>query len=241
MKILISLAALILPLSSFGQLGFHTQLGYGAFNMKEMKQHLNELSSSFPVEPKITDKFPGYWYYELTGSYTFRDNLYGGLSLGYGSTGGRAHYSDYSGEMAADLLVKGITIAPVVGWNFPSNKNDYTYVLQMRAGLIVGKYDLSLQSAIGTQTSREHLQFTSMNVLIEPGFRFTKMITNRLGANAYVGYNLNVENGRLYLADDREYFLQNQRQKPIHLDWTGFRTALGVTFRISPANDREGF
>jgi hypothetical protein len=238
MKILILFMALILPLSSFSQLEFQPQLGYGSFNMKEMTQHLKELSNSFPVEAKVTDEFPNYWYYELIGSYTFRGNLYSGVSVSYGSTGGRAHYSDYSGEVVANLLVKGITIVPIVGWKIPSKKEDHIYILQLRAGLIAGKYDLSLRSAIGTQSSEDHIEFSSMNVLIEPGFRFTKMITYFLGANVYVGYNLNLAKGRLYFEEDSEYFLRDQRHNPIHLDWSGLRTALGVTFRIAPKIDR---
>jgi hypothetical protein len=229
MKKLLVILLFATPLACFGQFEFQVQTGYATYRMLEMKDHMKELQADLPVDIHITDNFPGYWYYELNFSYSFENDLLTGLSFGYGSTGGRMHYRDYSGEVSADLLVDGITIAPQLGWRIPNTNRNNIYVLKARVGCTFGDYHLLFKSKIGDPPSEDNLRFRSMNILFEPGFNYTRMVSRVFGVNAYIGMNLNLAKGKLFLDSSDESYLLNNDEQPVTLDWTGLRASLGVT------------
>jgi hypothetical protein len=39
-------------------------LGYGQYAQQDPKEFQKQFEDKFPVEPKITESFPAYWYYD---------------------------------------------------------------------------------------------------------------------------------------------------------------------------------
>src|SRR5688500_12260694 len=98
MKLLIFI--LIIPcFSAIAQKSATLRMGYGTYTMNEMKSFQVDLQKQSEYPMRIIESFPAFVYYEGSLTFPLGNNFICAPNFSYGSTGGRIHYGDYSGEL----------------------------------------------------------------------------------------------------------------------------------------------
>lgn len=206
-------------------------MGYGTYSMSEMKSLQEELLLDFPAGAKITANFPGYWFYELKVTTIAREKFVVGANILFGSTGGRIHYSDYSGEISSNQLVNYFSVGSPLALKLKNTDDAFQVYLNLKPQLYISRLSFEFYSRLGTQYDDDLLEFSSVNLGIEPGLTFQRMI-RKWGFDLSLGYNLNLFRGKLIYSENDQAHLQNQSGQDIHLDMSGLRISLGVICRI---------
>jgi hypothetical protein len=145
-------------------------LGYGTFHMREMKDLQQFLIKQVPVGVKVTDNFPGFYQFSLRGARNLEnaeaENVYLGLVAETGSTGGRAHYADYSGHIVFDQLLRyysgGIFVEKIT-YHHPIY---FFYGLQLEA--LYTRLNFISQVKVGDQDQAESETFGSLGGGLKP-------------------------------------------------------------------------
>src|SRR5882672_7166758 len=80
-------------------------VGVGSYSLNSLHEYQDYVQSNVPVKMTKTDEFPAYYTYGVDLGCRLSQLL---LYVGYvhGSTAGRQSYSDYSGELTAEQLVR---------------------------------------------------------------------------------------------------------------------------------------
>jgi hypothetical protein len=231
MKNVILILAVSFPAICFAQqvqVSFST--GWATFNMQSMRAHQAELQSQFPVNVKIVESFPSFLHYEVAVTAAINMRFKVGLAGGYSSTGGRMHYSDYSGEITCEQLARSGMLAVRGDMRLNKSENFPIYVT-LKAGVATGRYDLDVQSRVNDEEETDHQRFQSMNIFIEPGIILNKRIYRFIYATVNAGYNLNVSKGKLYWTENKNFHLfLDENGDDVQLDWSGVRASCGLTF-----------
>ena len=153
MKFAIITAIILCPIFSFAQLHTSFHVGQGSNQMKEMKTLQQEFANDFPVAPKTVSSFPAYYFYEGTIAGGFLDRFFAGVSIARGSTGGRIQYSDYSGSVKGDQILKYWS----VGFPFTAIINPKNKSIQFSAGIrpsfVFTDLSLDFESKLGDDVS----------------------------------------------------------------------------------------
>lgn len=221
---------LILPLVSVAQSSVFFYSGYGTYAMKDLKAFQERLERSFLVPLKNVSSFPGYANFEGGFNFQTQSALFYGIRFGYASTGARGSYSDYSGSLATEQLVRcyALTASVGVATRYPNNLQ---LNLDLRPGLIFTDYELTADQKIDTNESHEEYQFKSTNVAVQP----TLSLHKRYGSFepfVQLGYNINVVRGKLTLKDNHDAYLQDDSGNKIPADWSGLRVGLGIAYVV---------
>lgn len=228
MKHIILIVIIIFPGYCFSQLHVSFSTGLAGFNMKEMKKHQSELKVQFPTDVKIIKSFPAFWFYELslTGKITNRVRI--GGAIGFTSTGGRMDYRDYSGEIECNQLTTAWVTAIQSEVLLNANKKLPIY-FTCKTGAAFGRYDLDISVELNNDKHSDNFKFHSGNLFIEPGIMAHKHIVGTLSATLNAGYNINIFKGKQKLVDNNDLFLLDNSGNEVRLDWSGFRTAVGLS------------
>jgi hypothetical protein len=206
--------------------------GYGTYSMNELKTFQKELQSQFPVEAKITDAFPGYLYYELTATTRLKSYFFCGISVSYGSTGGRIYYADYSGSMYADQRARYLTIGIPFGWNVPVQENKLKLIFQIKPAVYFGNLDVSIVSHLENQIpENEEFKFSSTNIGLQPSVQMDRRF-GPLWLGIQMGYNVNVQSSNLFFKENKDYYLLNNKGDKIHANWSGLRFGVSLSYPL---------
>jgi hypothetical protein len=203
-------------------------VGIATYAMSDMKELQKEYASQFPVVPKITSSFPAYWMYEIGATIKLDSTISIGGSIGYYSTGGRIAYSDYSGELRLDQIATSFSIGVPVQFQLNKNKKNIL-AFEMMPVVFLGSYDMKVMSRLGTQESNDSESFIETNIGIQPSVVFNRKI-KQFGFFARAGYLVQVYNSKLYLKQDHNAYLLNSEGQEVHLNWSGLRTSVGMSF-----------
>jgi hypothetical protein len=228
MRYVILIALFIIPGYSFSQLHLSFSTGLAGFDMREMKGHQSELKIQFPIDVKIIESFPPYWFYNLSLTKELTKEVSVGGAIGFVSTGGRMHYRDYSGQIECNQFTTGIVLAgqTEVLLN-PAGKLPIYF--SGKAGAVFGHYNLDLIFELNNSQDSDNLKFNSINYFIEPGFMMSKHLFGIFSGNLNVGYNLNIIKGKLKLSSNNDLSLQDNSGNKVSLDWSGFRLSAGLS------------
>ena len=205
--------------------------GIGSYAMTDLKDYGQNLLEYFPVDVRYVEKFPPYWYYEISVSQPI-DKYYVGGVVSYGSSGGRVNYTDYSGSITMDQNVRYLELGVQSGVILNPQATSGAFKFEIRPVVTFGWHDLIFSSRIGNHTEKEQFEFKSTNIGLQPGFSYSKKIFRSFALQIYAGYNLNVYKGKLFLKEDDSLFLQNDAGEKVSLDWSGFRGGLGITMNL---------
>jgi len=218
----------------FGQLKVTLSTGYGTYTMGDMKSLQEELQEGYPVDAKITESFPGYAYYDLSVTKQTGERFVIGGYFTYGSTGGRIHYEDYSGEVSSNQLVRYYSLGFPLGIMISDDldANAWNFQLDFKPHFTMGELLLEFSSRIGSQRDAGSYEFRSFNFGIEPGFTAERRIGDKWGIDLFAGYNLTVVQGKLFFNETEGAYLQNEQNQAIGLDFSGLRVMLGLSYRF---------
>ena len=228
MKLLI-FALLIQSFSAIAQMRISLNTGYGMYAMKEMKSFQAELMSQATYPMHITESFPGYAFHEGSLTIPVGDELFFAAKLGYSSTGGRIHYSDYSGEYRFDQLLNCMSAGTSVGFSINNPTRKYVFNFSLTPSVALTRLDLRFLARIGDAEALEKFKFGSTNLTLQPDISITRKI-GRLGLQAMLGYNFGIVKGKMYLTSNSEAFLINSSGNDIPANWDGARISMGVSY-----------
>lgn len=207
--------------------------GYGTYNLKALKAHRTELLAGFPVEMKVKEDFPAFYIF---GS-TFRYRLVKmplAISFRFGSTGSRAGYSDYSGFVLLDEMIRFQSFGTEAGTMFHhSEKFDIEGLL--RYWFTFTQLDISTDFKVGDRAT-EHtgiaLQSRSSSfaptVMAVYKTEFLKVLFD-------AGYEFYIP-AKITLSNDNGLHLVNANNAKVMFDASGLRLNVSVAVRLLKDN-----
>jgi hypothetical protein len=235
--VLVLIIATSASLTASAQLQLSASAGYGFFSMSEMKDFQEELRQSMGHGVRVTSSYPAYWVYDVGLHMTLRKGLFIGGSLNYGSTGGRVHYSDYSGEVGSDQRLKFFGFTSSIGSAVPlSEDKTWRLILDVKPGLQFTYLDITAFSRIGDTGNSDKLKLSSSSLTVEPTVTVQRRF-GRVGAQAAVGYHVTAVPGKLYQNVEGDLYLINNDGDAVHASWTGLRVSLGGYFLLTHVAD----
>lgn len=204
--------------------------GYGQYNMDDLKSLQQEFLEDFPEDARITEAFPGYAYFEASVSQRIQQKVFVSFYGAYGSTGGRVHYRDYSGEVGANQLVTYFSFGFPVSYTVLSLQNNtLTVSLEAKPMVTIGRLTLEFYSKLGNSSEEQSYKFKANNLCFEPGVRIEKRI-GQVGANVFIGYNANFSQGKLFFTEQDDAYLQDSEEDAVTMDLSGLRASIGISF-----------
>lgn len=220
---------LIPTFEAIGQMRATLRMGYGMYAMTEMKSFQADLPLQVEYPMRITESFPGYVYYEGSLMIPFADKFFCSATFGYGSTGGRIHYGDYSGEFRFDQLLNYISAGTSIGHSMENSTGKYVFDVSITPSVVLTNLNLEFLVRIGDEQNVERVKFRSTNFTLQPDFTITRKL-GRFGVQAMVGYNFAIVNGKMFLTSDSEAYLIDSNGDNIPANWNGGRAAVGISY-----------
>jgi hypothetical protein len=228
---LVPFIVLLTLASATGQIRLSFSMGYGNYNMGDLKDVQKIVNQIGTVELKSLTSFPPYYQFDGGVHYDFKDGFFTGLLVGYGSTGSHSNYSDYSGSVTADQLINYKSLTLSCGLTSKSDKA-WQFSFDLKPGIYFNRLTIILNQKIGTQESEENINFKSYNLAVQPTASIRRSFGS-FGILAFVGYSINVKGGKLALEDDKNAYLVNNSNDPAIANWSGFRVGIGTTFSLN--------
>lgn len=201
--------------------------GYATFRMNDLKDLQNDQLTYFPVQgAKITNSFPGYMNIGIDA--VFYDSTYFvGTMFGHTSTGGRINYTDYSGSITMDQLVKmnynglvgALRIASTKAGNIFIGTNLITYF---------NKVELKSSQSVLGESNAQTTKLQSLNIAIGPFVQLHKrlgkfFVKGSVGYEFHIGMDLVKDSGEKYVSSSLEY---------VKVNADGLRAGIGVGYAV---------
>lgn len=228
---LILVLSISLHATGQGRLAF--SIGYASYNQADLKEFQEDLLTEYPVDAKITESFPPYWHYDGSFDYLLNNEFIVGLVATYGSSGGRTHYEDYSGEIRNDMLLNYVSIGAVLGIVLNPEESQWQLSLELTPAISFSKMKLKFYNRVGTEQDFRNYSFKSTNWTLQPSLHLTRKLKN-FGLNLQAGYCGTIVKGDVFLDGGYGAYLVNDSSgEKIHIDWSGFRIALGLSYTFN--------
>ncbi|MFZ5939741.1 MAG: hypothetical protein ACOYXB_04130 [Bacteroidota bacterium] len=216
--------------------GLQVGAGIGSYSVEGLKAIQQILLDEFPVEGQINSLFPPYYIYNINMFLPFGERIRAGVVYRFGSTGARASYRDYSGQITADQLLTMHQLGANVSYRL-----FYANYLEVRAGgsLMLGytNDEISRDILITGYYLPQHLGLRAFSMVAEPGLEFLYHFrTYSFGIEAGYQYDFG---GRFRIKDRQGEFFYNPNDNthPVMTDISGFRA--GIRFIIWFRNKEE--
>ncbi|QQS35988.1 MAG: hypothetical protein IPM56_17395 [Ignavibacteriales bacterium] len=236
--LLVLLTTLTLCGSVYSQarLQFFVKAGYNFFTMKDMKDLQNEFLNDMKltgINGAVTESYPaqpGFQFgFLLPIKRDPEDDILLGAFMDFASTGGRVHYSDYSGEIKYDQIATSFSLGALLQINM-TRSDPFIMDLCISPRVIFSTLNNEFLTRIGDTSQKETFRFTATSIAIEPGL--TPAV--KFGA-LYVGlpvtYLLSFRSFLLY-EKYSEAYLVNKNNDRLTIDWSGFRAALMLKYSL---------
>ncbi|MFH0755726.1 MAG: hypothetical protein V2B15_00375 [Bacteroidota bacterium] len=227
--------AIALSVSIFAQeVEFELQWGGGNTKMEVLKEYGHFVDRRIPIEAKIIEEYPPYFYYQPQISVHIR-RFRVGIANTWQSSGSRYSLKDYSGEYTFDTRIK--MNAPALFFGVVINPdNRFQISINNEGGIIVSGLTLSEELTLDSrQVLSESFDFKSTNGFIEPGVRFAYGFGFLRAVEAYISlsYLRQFEGKGFHWTDDAEIYLYTPACGQINPDWSGYRIGIGLTVNLS--------
>jgi len=210
----IVLLACLFPAAGSGQnLRITYEPGFGFYDMSHLKSAQQAYLSQSPLQVKAVEQFPAYFNHSANVGYYFDKNTLLGINVAYLTTGGRNHLSDYSGEYKLDMHVNAFQVGIESEYLFNITRK-LDFYTNLKLGVIKSTFDVTeslILYNLSNQTTNDQTSQTSY--FLEPNVGLSYKVTDRISARAGIGFNLDTSS------------FSNQL-----IDWTGFRTKIGLAY-----------
>jgi hypothetical protein len=224
----------ILSLISFSataqQVAFTLDVGIATYAMKDFKELQEEFANQYVFTPSITDEFPPYLYYEGSCQINLTTEFFTGVSLAYGSTGGRVQYRDYSGYLRADQKLRYINLSIPIGYRVKIREN-MTLSFDLKPTYTNTTADLLFEHEVLGNHESTKFTFKSQSFAVQPGILLARKI-GRFALHAQASYYQSIVKGKLKYKEDESLHLTNNQNDPVYAAWDGVRLSLGAFFFI---------
>ncbi len=208
------------------------KIGYGSFGMSGLRKMQNDIAWSYHLENisvAVVDEFPDFYTHDFSVSMSINPTINLGISIGFLSSGGKLHYSDYSGEISIKNYLDCFIIGPFIELNI-INKESFRILCKLDARL--SSTDLKIiQDFTLLQTSiSEQLDFVSTGINIEPSIAIEYNLSI-LSFRLELGYSMDFSDA-LHLKDDEDVKLITSGSDEVIPDWSGKRIGFVLGIRL---------
>jgi hypothetical protein len=214
---------------SFSQWNISAGVNYGTFSMSKLKGFQKDIRNDSNYPWVITEKFPSYIGTELKLMYSFPRASIGAL-FSYNSTGGRIHYSDYSGAISSDQLLNNKSVAFIANLLVFEKKSHRIYIT-LRTGLMFTALKLENKLRIGNEETSDHANFHSFGALFSPGVGYRYSHGNWFVFSELTGLVTPISSP-LYLNGSDEAYIVDSSNEPVKAQWDGGRLAIGIGYNF---------
>jgi hypothetical protein len=225
------------------QCNFNFSVGYGMYSHDDLKKFQQEALEAIPELPvKSVTTFPPFLYFTGSAEYNQFKDLYGGLDLGFYSTGGLNHLADYSGEYAMKIKLYALKAGAHVRQKIYSKReNTYDFGIFVQAGagimrslayiteyLVVNDYELF----------RNSVTVVSLHPYVEPSLLACYKVNKMFSVDISAGYQFDFES-MLHLKGDKESILMLSDETAVCVNWSGLRISLGLNYTLPIGNKKN--
>lgn len=206
--------------------------GLGQYKMDDLKEFQDIQEAFFDAyELDRIDNFPAYMYFGGEISVRIHRIISLGLIYRLQSTGCKSSYSDYSGVLQVEQLVKANNAGLLVDFQL-WNKNKMSLSGQTR--IYYNWTDLKNKQYLNIYSVDDDLlnntaELKSSSVMINPDISFSYEIFDRLLANLSAGYCIDFK-GDLESTSGQP--LRNFEGESLQSDWSGFRIGLSASYKF---------
>jgi hypothetical protein len=212
-------------------------VGYATFSMSDLKDLQNEQMSYLPLDGKITNSFPGYLNFSVEGVF-YDSSYFVGTLIGHTSTGGRINYSDYSGSVTMDQLVKMNYNGLVGALRIASTKAGNIFV-GMNLLTYFNRVEMKYSEVVLGESASTSFKLQSINVALGPFVQLHKRL-GKLFIKGYAGYELHLGMDLTYDGSDQKY--TNNSNENVKVNADGLRAGIGVGYAVytrRPGENRQ--
>lgn len=222
-KYILLLSFFFLSLGVYAQFSINYSLGYGTYQMKDMKDIAKRPLQQEPLGSmlKLTDNFPGYITHNADVTYQIQSHEFG-IAGAYMSTGARYAYSDYSGKMVSKLVTNAFKIGTVYRYHFfetDISSHRFSVFAELTPSAVFTTVKVSEDARIYDPTihskTKEKLLSNKLGLSIQPMLGCRLILSKHFLIHLKAGYD--VEFGTKVNGYQR-------------VDWTGFRLNGGVGY-----------
>lgn len=234
-KYIILIILAFAAISSKAQFSIGYSVGYGAYEMNDMKDifdaSLSSLKATYPqVDFRMVDDFPGYVNHTIDAGYRFKRHEVG-LKTSFLTTGGKISYSDYTGEYLDKLKLNGYRIALSYRYYLPiceiGKSGSLSLYGELSEGITFTNTDYKGHIKIFDETmefSGSALDKNTISYTVMPQIGAKLNITPNIGFLVGIGYDFHFE-GNVYKQSN--FYGHNIKKR---VDWSGIRLNAGVAY-----------
>ncbi len=212
------------------------QFGYGQYQMGALKEFQQDIQAFYVSEGlplQTVHDFPGHWDAEIRASIPILNFNNGklniGASLGYGSTGGRIHYADFSGEIGVDQVLEYRSLGLIFERSF-THTSQSTFYISAKQTLRFTNLDFTEFLALGDTGDSESLSFKSTSFGLQPQLGYAVFIGNTF-VRVNAGYQIEIPSGLTFSAN-RNAKLIDSSGDTIGANWSGLRLGFMLGMQI---------
>ncbi len=201
------------------------RVGMGSYSMKSQRLFQNDFSKQLRIPFRKVHEFPNFPTFGGALGFRISDVASMGLWGEFSSTGGRLHYSDYSGHALLDQVLTSFQGGPFAQYRI--NKSEVWPLYVTAHGSIVAVTEnIRSEFNIGLQSQIEQIKLKATNFGIRPGL----MLGHSVGVlNFQFGVGAEIQStGKLQ--DNKDAVLMTSDRKELSAQWSGWRMTLGVGF-----------
>ena len=217
------------------ELTFSVVPQYGSYDMSDLKDLQSEqaknISDSLNTSPKTMYNFPAYWGFRVSTRYVKNRHNYS-FHVGYNTTGGRIHYSDYSGEIKVDKKVSNTNFA--LGYSYALLNSEH---FKLSAGIALGIAfsTIDAENLVEIYVSEEKVQYTreyhGHQLFTSPEICFSYAPFKFLFLELTAGYHYQLNSSAMH--DDSAGDLKNNKGGNVSPNWSGYRLGAGIGYKIN--------
>ena len=200
-------------------------LGYGTYQLDEVKAMQDMVLESNRYGLKETDYFSGHITHTLALGYATEYHHFGS-NISYLTTGGRLHRSDYSGSYTIDMIMNGYRLGVFYRNYLNTGFSPLHIYLQISPGVLFSNLRMEEKAYIYHESAKESNTLKSIGIYIEPTIGVTYRLTDWLRFSLGGGYEM-----------DFSGTLKSSGQKTqIKAHWNGLRLYGGLIFILPGRN-----
>lgn len=213
---------LCLTLTSFSiyaqEFTLEYHIGYGLYNMSDMKNVLKSALHTNLSGVKTTDEFPGNFSHNLRMGVQINQHQFG-VTYTYQNTSGQNHLADYSGEYRFKIKNTGNQLGVFYRYYFMQGK--LSPFFQIAAGGIISNSSIEESIRVDKEKQNEEMTLTGINFFMQPSVGLRYSLFSQLALIGTLGYEW-APNGSLHLKGKRDM------RSNYKINWSGLRFSVGI-------------
>jgi hypothetical protein len=199
-------------------------------DIKEWQSEQRQIMRGLGMPVEIVERFPVYYGVRGEAVIPVQTSTRVGLGFGYGSTGGRLHYSDYSGEVYFDQVASRKYAGLILEQRVSSSSQRFNPwgVLNVRYSLSQIDYNSFIR--LGQEQEQEEENVKAGGISLEPGIGL-ELLGGPATARLYAGFEYAITKVVPLKVLNHTISYQGQETR-WHVDWTGVRIGLSLGLNL---------